>query len=100
MLFAVKMDVHIPADLEPGLKAEILARERAYSQELQRSGVWPHIWRCVGQYANLSIFDVENNGHLHDLLSKLPLFDYMTMDVTPLAVHPSDIALLPSVGQP
>ena len=34
MLFAVKMDVHTPADLEPGLKAEILARERAYSREL------------------------------------------------------------------
>ena len=35
MLFAVKMDIHIPADLEPGLKAKILARERAYSHRLR-----------------------------------------------------------------
>ena len=35
MLFAVKMDVYIPADLEPGLEAEILARQRAYSHRLR-----------------------------------------------------------------
>jgi muconolactone D-isomerase len=98
MLFSVKMDVHIPTDLDPTLKADALAREKAYSQELQKSGVWPHIWRCVGQYSNLSIFDVEDNGQLHDILWQLPLFEYMTIEVTPLAVHSSDIAMLPAAG--
>lgn len=98
MLFSVKMDVHIPTGLDPVLKADTLAREKAYSQGLQRSGVWPHIWRCVGQYSNLSIFDVEDNGQLHDILWQLPLFEYMTIEVTPLAAHSSDIALLPAAG--
>jgi muconolactone D-isomerase len=91
MLFHVRMDVRIPHDLDPDTRAEIVAREKAYSQELQRAGKWPHIWRIVGEYANVSIFDVESNDELHELLSQLPLFAYMDIRVTPLAVHPSDI---------
>ena len=41
--------------------AELLAAEKAYSQELQRKGEWQSIWRCVGEYANISIFDVAGN---------------------------------------
>ncbi|GAB2872921.1 muconolactone Delta-isomerase [Nocardioides pacificus] len=93
MLFHVKMDVRIPDDLDPEVRAEVVAREKAYSHELQRSGKWPHLWRIVGEYANVSIFDVDSNDELHDLLSGLPLFPYMEITVTPLATHPSDVAL-------
>ncbi|WP_132993041.1 muconolactone Delta-isomerase [Gordonia zhaorongruii] len=92
MLFHVRMDVKIPNDLDPEVKAETVAREKAYSQDLQRSGKWPHIWRIVGEYSNYSIFDVADNGELHGILSGLPLFPYMDITVTPLATHPSDIA--------
>ncbi|GAA4671811.1 muconolactone Delta-isomerase [Gordonia humi] len=90
-LYAVRMDVAIPDDLDPQIRAETIAREKAYSQDLQRSGEWVHIWRCAGQYSNISIFDVPDNERLHEILWGLPLFKYMTMDVTPLATHPSDI---------
>lgn len=92
MLFHVRMDVHIPGDLDPDVRAEIVAREKRYSQDLQRSGKWPHIWRIVGEYSNYSIFDVIDNDELHEILSGLPLFAYMDIAVTPLATHPSDIA--------
>ena len=91
MLFHVRMDVAIPHDLDPARRAEIVAREKAYAQELQQAGTWRHIWRVVGEYANISIFDVESNEELHGLLSGLPLFPYMTIKVTPLAPHPSAI---------
>ena len=91
MLFAVRMDVAIPRDLDPDERAETLAREKAYSQDLQRNGEWVSIWRLVGQYSNLSIFDVADNERLHEILWNLPLFPYMTIDVTPLATHPSAI---------
>jgi muconolactone D-isomerase len=87
------MDVNVPNDLDPHEFGEIVAREKAYSQGLQRAGKWPHIWRIVGEYANVSIFDVESNDELHQLLSQLPLFRYMDVEVTPLATHPSDIAV-------
>lgn len=95
MLFHARMDVHIPHDLDPETRADIVAREKAYSQELQRSGKWPHLWRIVGEYANVSILDVESTDALHDLLSGLPLFPYMDIKVTPLATHPSDIGRRP-----
>ena len=92
MLFAVKMDVALPPGMDPDDRADTLAREKAYSHDLQRAGEWVSIWRCVGQYANLSIFDVTDNDRLHEILWNLPLFPFMTIEVTPLARHPSDLA--------
>ena len=74
-------------------RAETVAREKAYSQELQRSGKWRELWRIVGQYSNISVFDVADNERLHEILWGLPLFKWMTVEVTPLAAHPSDIAV-------
>lgn len=91
MLFHVRMDVNIPADMPAEVANEVKAREKAYSQELQRSGKWRHIWRLVGEYANYSIFDVESNAELHEILTALPLFPYMEISVTPLCRHPSSI---------
>ncbi|RKP56001.1 muconolactone Delta-isomerase [Pararobbsia silviterrae] len=91
MLFHVRMDVQIPADMPADVANEIKAREKAYSQNLQRSGKWPHIWRIVGEYANYSIFDVASNAELHEILTGLPLFPYMKISVTPLCRHPSSI---------
>jgi muconolactone D-isomerase len=87
------MDVDIPLDIDPGERDDTLAREKGYSQQLQRAGKWPHIWRVAGRYSNLSILDVADNQELHDILWNLPLFRYMTIDVTALTTHPSDIAL-------
>lgn len=92
MLFTVRMDVDIPRDLDPEVRADLVARERTYCHELQKSGEWVHIWRCVGQYANISVFDVADNEALHQILWSLPLFPYMKVAVTPLARHPSDLA--------
>ena len=91
MLYLVHMIVNIPSTLAPEEAARIKAEEKAYSQQLQTSGKWPHLWRVVGEYANYSVFDVEGNDELHDTLSKLPLFPFMKITVTALAKHPSSI---------
>ena len=91
MLFLVRMDVNIPRDLPVEEANEIKAREKAYSQDLQRDGRWKSIWRVVGEYANSSIFDVSSNDELHQLLQGLPLSPFMKISVTPLAQHPSAI---------
>ncbi|MFD4192722.1 MULTISPECIES: muconolactone Delta-isomerase [Amycolatopsis] len=92
MLFHVRMDVRLPSDMDPSVRADIVAREKAYSQKLQREGKWPHLWRIVGEYSNISIFDVDSNDELHELLSGLPLFPYMDIRVMPLATHPSKVS--------
>ena len=92
MLYLVHMDVSIPRDLPVEQVNEIKAREKAYSQDLQRDGRWAHIWRVTGEYASYSVFDVESNDELHNLLQALPLYPFMKIKVTALSQHPSAIA--------
>ena len=91
MLFKVEMTVNIPASMPKDQADAIKAKEKAYSQRLQREGKWLHIWRVAGLYANVSIFDVADNQQLHDLLTALPLYPYMEISVQPLCRHPSAI---------
>ncbi len=91
MLFQVEMDVRLPHDF-PAEKAEALKQtERARAQELQRAGIWRHLWRVAGRYSNVSIFDVSGPQDLHNILSSLPLFPFMDMRITPLCRHPSSV---------
>jgi muconolactone D-isomerase len=45
----------------------------------------------VGQYKNVSIFDVADHDTLHDILTGLPLYPFMEIEVIPLCRHPSSI---------
>ena len=95
MLFHVRMDVAIPHDLDPDERDRLLAAEKARALELQRSGRWLHLWRVVGQYSNVSVFDVDSAGELHEILWNLPLFPFMTIAVTALTEHPSALSANP-----
>src|SRR6202022_377752 len=90
MLYLVRMDVHLPLGMPAAQADEIKAREKAYAQDLQRQGKWQQLYRVVGEYANYSVFDVESNDELHTLLSALPLFPYMTMQVIPSETQPPE----------
>ena len=91
MLFHVRMDVTVPYDLDAEVRAELVARERARAAALQRAGTWVHLWRVVGKYSNISIFEVSSSDELHEILWSLPLFPYMDVDVTALTQHPSAV---------
>lgn len=91
MLYHVAMTVNLPADMDPAVAAQVKAEEKAYSQALQKEGVWRHIWRVSGLYENVSIFDCRDHDHLHEVLMGLPLYPYMDISVTPLNRHPSSI---------
>jgi muconolactone D-isomerase len=91
MLFHVRMDVHIPPDLDQIRADELKRVERERAHTLQKQGKWRHLWRIAGQYSNISIFDVETVQELHDIVSTLPLFPFMEIAVTPLCRHPSSI---------
>jgi muconolactone D-isomerase len=95
LLFHVRMDVSLPHDLDHNRRAELIAAEKDRAVELQKLGVLPHLWRVVGQYGDIGIFDVPSNDELHAFLSSLPLWEFMRVEVTPLAQHPSDLAAQP-----
>ena len=92
MLYLVTMEVRIPPDADRQAIERLQAQERQRAQELQRSGEWRHLWRVVGRYANVSVFDVDSHRRLHEILSTLPLGPYLDIDVTPLTTHPSALS--------
>jgi muconolactone D-isomerase len=91
MLFHVRMNVNLPASMPPDEATALKQTEKDLAQRLQREGKWRHLWRIAGQYANVSIFDVDSVDELHVLLTSLPLFPYMHIDVMPLCRHPSSV---------
>lgn len=91
MLFKVEMTVRLPATLAAAEADALKATEREVAQGLMRQGIWRHLWRVAGRYANVSIFDVDSVEQLHATLSTLPLFPYMDIEVVPLCRHPSSI---------
>lgn len=92
MLFHVEMTVELPHDLPADVADRLKATEKARAEELQRNGKWRHLWRVAGRYANVSIFDVSGPGELHEILSGLPLFPFMRIEVKALCRHGSAIA--------
>ena len=91
MLFHVRMDVHIPVGYDPDRADDLKRVERERARDLQNQGKWRHLWRIAGQYSNVSVFDVSDVQELHDIVSTLPLFPFMKIEVTPLCRHPSSI---------
>lgn len=91
MLFHVAMTVNLPHEIRETFAEELKANERERAVELQQQGKWRHLWRMAGRYANVSIFDVEDADQLHALLTSLPLFPFMHIEVTALCRHPSSI---------
>jgi muconolactone D-isomerase len=91
MLFKVEMSVNVPLHFDRTEFERLKQAEKERFQELHRSGVWRHLWRVVGHYSNVSIFDVESNAQLHDILTSLPLYPFIDISVTALCRHPSSI---------
>jgi muconolactone D-isomerase len=91
MLFHVSMDVRIPHDADPQKAKQMGEEEHERAKQLQKEGKWLHLWRVAGKYANISVFEVESPAELHEILSSLPLYPFMKVEVTALCKHPGAI---------
>lgn len=91
MIFQVEIDVAIPEAADRDMVRNLSQEESEKARELQRSGKWKHLWRVVGKWSNLSIFDVESAEELHEILTSLPLYRFMTIRVTALCRHPASV---------
>jgi muconolactone D-isomerase len=87
MEFLVEIKVAVPAEMPEPQREDLLARERERGQELRAAGTIVRIWRVPGQWANVGIWQAADATELHDAISSLPLFPWMSVDVAPLATH-------------
>ena len=91
MLFHVVMNVRIPQGFDPEKLKQLQSEEHERAKELQLQGKWLHLWRVAGKYTNVSVFEVENPAEFHDILSSLPLYPFMEVEVGALCHHPGSL---------
>jgi muconolactone D-isomerase len=84
----VEIDVRLPATLGETERAELLDAELERGRQLVEAGVIRAIWRIPGAIRNVGIWEAADATELHEHLTSLPLFPWLTAEVRPLAVHP------------
>jgi muconolactone D-isomerase len=90
MEFLVHIEVDWPPDGDPDDLARLTAAERNRASELAAQGRIRRMWRIPGERANWGLWEAPDATSLHEALSSLPLFPWTSIEVLPLAEHPSD----------
>lgn len=90
MEFLVHIEQDISPDMDPERLAVVKAAEKVRGRELVEQGKMRRIWRTPGRRAVTALYEVEGPDELHEILSSLPLFPWMDIEVTPLGTHALD----------
>lgn len=93
--FLVRTRVVGTGSLTDAELTELQAAEFRRGAELAEAGVIVGFWRIVGRRENVGIWRVDSADALHALLSGLPMFRYLEIEVTALASHPVAAGLPP-----
>lgn len=88
MEFLIHISVQLPSDMPTEERSRLLETEARRGKELIDTGSLKRIWRIPGRWANVSLYEARDGTELHELISSLPLWPWMEVDVEPLARHP------------
>jgi muconolactone D-isomerase len=95
MEFLVQFDLDIPAGIA---ESEVEAREKAESAAaaaLADEGHLVRLWHAsfdTDRRTVLGLYHAGSKTDLDELLSDLPLYEWMRISITPLVQHPNDPA--------
>ncbi len=90
MEFLARIEQDISPDMDPDRLAQVKAAEKVRGQELVDAGKLRRIWRIPGRRAVYALYRVDSPEELHEILSSLPLFPWMDIEVTALGAHALD----------
>lgn len=90
MGFLVRIQVNLPPDVPAARRQELIDAEGRRGRELAAAGTLRRLWRIPGRWANVGIWSAPDATSLHHAISSLPLYDWLDVEVTPLAHHPTD----------
>lgn len=88
MEFLVQISVALPAELSELELEALRAEELRRGRELREAGSIRSIWRVPGGLRNVGIWSAADATELQGLLESLPMYRWLSAEVTPLAVHP------------
>jgi muconolactone D-isomerase len=84
--FAVTLSFSLD-QVPPSRREGLLTAERDTATDYYSRGIIGRMWRITGRAATLSIWNAADDQDLQELLAKLPLLPWMTVEVLPLASH-------------
>jgi muconolactone D-isomerase len=95
MEFLVHIEIALDASLQANERDALYAAEAERARELAKTDHIVRLWRIPGRRASWGLWRAVDVTELHEVLSSLPLWPYMDVDVIPLALHPNDPAATP-----
>ena len=81
--FLVEIEIELPDDE----RTAMLSAEAERGRELRDAGSIVRMWRVPGRRANVGLWEAADASELHELLTSLPVFPWMNIQVRPLAEH-------------
>ena len=90
--FLTTFTVSIPEGTPAGAVEDTAAREAQRAKELAGQGHLLRLWMLPGQGRALGLWQAAGPAELQAILRSLPLDPWMTVQTTPLTLHPSDPA--------
>lgn len=90
MEFLINININWPSDLPADVVRQISADERQMAKRLAESGHLVRMWRVPGRRENWGLWRASSPTEMHQIISGLPVWPYMQVQITALAEHPVD----------
>ncbi|MGV9350620.1 muconolactone Delta-isomerase family protein [Streptomyces spiralis] len=89
--FLVVLTTTVPEGTDPGEVTRRRAAEAARAKELAATGHLGRLWRPVGELRSIGLWRADDEADLRkNVLGSLPLWPWMTAEITALQPHPND----------
>jgi muconolactone delta-isomerase len=93
--FLIRLTITVPDGISAATVEELTTREAVRVRELAERGHVIRLWRPPagpGEWRALGVWRARDAAEMHAVLESLPLYDWFTVETTPLSPHPSDPA--------
>jgi muconolactone delta-isomerase len=94
--FLATVTVTVPLDTAPETVDATTEREADRARELAEQEHLERLWALPGEGRALGLWQAPDIGGMKAILASLPLYAWMSVQITPLTPHPSDPALISS----
>jgi muconolactone D-isomerase len=91
MEFLVRQCNRMPADEQAQrLREKLRVVERERANQLRAAGILVRLWRVPGTRDAIGLYRTQDATELHEVLSSLPTFPWLEIEIEALATHPQD----------
>lgn len=88
--FLVHMEFNFPPTWTPEVMQQHYLDEAGRATELADAGLFKRVWRIPGRRGHISLWECDDADQLHRALETWPMWMWMDVQVTPLAVNHND----------